>query len=138
MQDSDLTKLRRARSRVHKQIAQLEPMLADYHAKLADIEARIQEIAPELNLPPRRYSPNPHFARGELPRLAMNIMRAASGPLATREIAVRALAVKGIVLPDRRAMKLTRLRLQQTFCSWQAKGWVVRVGVGKAGKRTLV
>lgn len=58
MQDSELTKLRRARSRVHRQLDKLEPLLAGYHAKLADLNARIQTLAPELNLPPRRYSPN--------------------------------------------------------------------------------
>jgi hypothetical protein len=138
MKDSDLTKLRRARARVTMRIDQLEPQLAGYRAKLAELEARIYDLAPELNLPARRYSPNPHFARGELPRLAMNIMRAAGEPLATREIAVRDLAMRGVTLPDRRAMKLTRLRLQQMFCDWQAKGWVVRSGRGKTGKRALV
>ena len=118
-------------------IQQLEPQLAGYHAKLADLEARIAEIAPELNLPPRRYKANQTFARGELPRLAMDIMRAAGEPLATREIAVRALAAKGITLPDRHTTKLTRLRLQQMFCDWTAKGLMVRVGAGNAGKRGL-
>jgi hypothetical protein len=119
-------------------IDQLEPQLAGYRAKLADLEARIHDLAPELNLPPRRYSPNPHFARGELPRLAMDIMRAAGEPLAVREIAVRALAMKGVTLPDRRAMKLTRLRLQQTFCAMAQRGLVGRVGSGKAAKRVLI
>ena len=58
-------------------------------------EAAIQRIAPELNLPPRRYRPNPYFKRGELPRLALDIMREAGEPLATRTIAARALAAKG-------------------------------------------
>jgi hypothetical protein len=42
---------------------------------LRDTEARILELAPELNLRMRRYLPNPIFARGELPRLALDIMR---------------------------------------------------------------
>ena len=137
MTDSDLTKLRRARARVHFQLAKLEPLLAGYHAKLAEIEARIRDKAPELNLPPRRYQANPYFARGELPRLAIQIMREAGEPLSVREIAVRALARKGNTLPDRRAMKLTRLRLQQTFCEMGKRGLVVRVGKGRQGKRAL-
>ena len=45
----------------------------------------------------------------------MDILRDASDPMAVREIAVKALARKGVASPDRRTMKLTRLRLAQTF-----------------------
>jgi hypothetical protein len=54
MKDSDLTKLRRARSRVHQQLNKLEPMVAGYRAKLANLEARILALDPQLWLPPRR------------------------------------------------------------------------------------
>ena len=137
MQDSDLTKLRRARARVTMRIQQLEPQLAGYMAKLADLETRIHDLAPELNLPPRRYSPNPHFARGELPRLVMGIMRKEGGPLSTREISVRALAMKGVTLPDRRTLKLTRIRVGQMFADWSKKGMAGIVGRGKASRRVL-
>ncbi|MCW3474417.1 hypothetical protein [Limobrevibacterium gyesilva] len=137
MVDSELTKLRRARARVHANLRKLEPLIASYYAKAADLEARIQALAPELNLPPRRYAPNPVFARGELPRLAMSILRAAGKPLSTREVAVRALAAKGVTLPDRRTLKVTRLRLQNTFSAWQKRGLTVRVGSGREGKRGL-
>jgi hypothetical protein len=43
------------------------------------------------------------------------ILRDHGESLATREIAVRALAAKGVTLPDRGAVKVTRLRLQNTF-----------------------
>ena len=76
---SDITKLRRARLRVTRQLAKLEPMVEGYRAKLAQIEARILEIDPQLWLPPRRYQPQPYFARRELPRLVMQIMREANG-----------------------------------------------------------
>ena len=112
-------------------------MVAGYREKLAGIEAEIQAIAPELNLPPRRYKSNPHFARGELPRIAMDILRDALGPIAVRDIAVQALARKGIALPDRRTMRLTRLRLQQTFSVWAKRGLVVSVGTNKGRKRAL-
>ncbi len=137
MGDSDLTKLRRARARVTMRIQLLEPQLAGYYAKLAELEAQIHEIAPELTLPPRRYAPNPHFARGELPRLAMDILRRAGEPLATREVAVRALARKGITLPDSRTLKVTRTRLQNVFSAWQKRGVSVNVGNGRTAKRAL-
>ena len=138
MTDSDLTKLRRARARVHHQITLLEPLLAGYQAKLTDLEARIHALAPELNLPPRRYKLNPHFARNELPRLVLAILRGADGPLSTREIAVKALASKGVTLPDRRAMKLTRLRVAQACIRFQERGITMRVGTANRSKRSLV
>lgn len=41
MTNLELANLRRARTRVHHQINLLEPLLAGYRAKLADLEARI-------------------------------------------------------------------------------------------------
>ena len=48
----------------------------------------------------------------------MDLPRTAPGPISVREIAVAALARKGIMLPDRRAMKLTRVRLARMFGVW--------------------
>ncbi|MEI7712275.1 MAG: hypothetical protein WCI94_12625 [Rhodospirillales bacterium] len=138
MKDSDLTKLRSARARVHRVLDRLEPMIAGYREKLDRLNAEIQALAPELNLPPRRYQPNPHFARGELPRIAMRIFREAGGPIAVRDIAVRALALKGVPLPDRQTMKITRTRLQQMFIVWEKRGILTSVGENKRRKRVLV
>ena len=73
--DSQLTKLRRKRIRIHRQLDKLDPLVAGYRAKLVEVEAAIQALAPELPLPTRHrtYQPNPHFARGELPRVALTI-----------------------------------------------------------------
>ena len=79
MIDPPLKILRSKRARIHRMLERLEPMVTGYREKLARIEAEIQAIAPELNLPPRRYLPNPHFARGELPRIAMDILRHVAG-----------------------------------------------------------
>ena len=138
MIDPPLKVLRSKRARIHRALERLEPLVAGYREKLARIEAEIQAIAPELNLPSRRYKPNPNFARGELPRIAVDILRTAPGPLAVRDIAVKAQARKGITLPDRRTMKLTRLRLQQTFSVWAKRGIVVSVGTNRGQKRMLV
>jgi hypothetical protein len=81
---SDLTKLRLARSRCHFALHQLEMQVEAYAFKPSQIGARIQAIAPELELPPRHRRPKPHFARGELPRLALAILREAGEPPADR------------------------------------------------------
>ena len=40
-------------------------------------------------------------------------------------------------LPDPRTIKLTRLRLQQTFAKWTHRGLLVTCGEGKARRRML-
>ncbi len=52
--------------RAHLALKQAEAQVAAYQAKLADIEARIQSIAPDLQLPVRFRERNSIFARGEL------------------------------------------------------------------------
>src|SRR6185437_9544471 len=108
MRDSDLTKLRRKRARINAQLRKLEPLIAGYYEALWRVEREIQAIAPEIDLPPRKREPHPYFARRELPRLIMDIMREANGPMPVRAIVIRALAMKGCTLPDRRVMKRTR------------------------------
>ncbi len=65
MPDTELANLRRRRCRIHANLAKLEPLVADYHAKLAQVEAAIMALDPQLWLPPRRYKRNPVFARQE-------------------------------------------------------------------------
>jgi hypothetical protein len=138
MPDTPLAKLRRARLRVHAQLRKLEPLVAGYHAKLVDIEARILALDPRLDLPLRRRMPNPHFARGELPRLVLDIMRETQGPIAVRVIAVEALARKGCPLPGPGTLRRTRIRVFHALARWQERGLVVSVGSGKATRRVLV
>jgi hypothetical protein len=45
MKDSDLTKLRSARARVHRVLDRLEPMIAGYREKLDRLNAEIQALA---------------------------------------------------------------------------------------------
>jgi hypothetical protein len=56
-----------------------------------DLERAIT-LAPELPLPTRHrtYQPNPYFMRGELPRVALAILREAGEPLPIRVIAAPA------------------------------------------------
>jgi hypothetical protein len=138
VKDSDLTKLRRARTRCHKALKQAEELAEGYRAKLADLEARIQAIAPDLKLPARFHRPNPYFVRGELRGLAIDMLREAGKPLAVREMAMAALKAKGVRFPDRRTMRITRTLLRDTFARLQARGMARTVGTGNATKRTLV
>jgi hypothetical protein len=138
MPETPLARLRRHRRRICAQLRKLEPLVADYQAKLARIEARMQELDPQLWMPPRHYRPNPVFARGELPRLAMTIMRRANRPMGTLDIAMRALALKGVTQPGPGLRKLIRTRMVQTLGKWAKRGLVVRVGRGKATRSVLL
>jgi hypothetical protein len=62
--------------------------------------------------------------RGELPRVALAILREAGNPLPIRVIAARALARKDCHAPTQRIFKMTRVRLQQLFGRLERKGLV--------------
>ncbi len=104
---------------------------------MAQCEARILELDPQLWLPPRRYQPNTIFARKELPRLALEIMRAEGAPLPVAVIVRRALAMKGLECPDRRTVKLTKNRLHNALLALDKRGVTVKVGRGNGTRRGL-
>jgi hypothetical protein len=133
----ELLSLRVKRRRVCANLAKLEPLVAGYRAKLCVIEARMQTLDPQLWLPPRRYKPNPVFARQELPRLTLAVLREAREPLAVRDIARLALAAKGITLPEPWVMKRTRVRLQQYLGKLDRRGVTRKVGSGNGTRRVL-
>lgn len=138
MPEKPLTKLRRARRCVVANLRRLEPLVAGYQAKLARLDAQIQELDPRLPLPPRHYKPNPVFARGELPRLVMAILREAKAPLPVGVIAVRALAMKGVERPGPGPRKLIRVRVSNLFWVWDRRGVTRKVGAGNGTRRGLI
>jgi hypothetical protein len=138
MKDTDVTKLRRARSRAHFALKRAETLVQDYRVKLVDLEARIQAIAPELQLPARPRKPNPIFKRGELARLALTMLRTSDRPLAIREMALGAVAAKRIRFPDRRTIGQTHVGLREVFAKLQDRAVARTVGTGKATRLALV
>jgi len=129
----DLRNLRRVRVYTHKQIDRLQPQLDRLKARLAEVEAEIQAIAPELQLPPRRYKPNPIFARGDFTRTLYAVLRQAGEPLPMTVIAVRMLALKGLDMPDRAVRERTFYRASTTLSVLHKQGRVVMSGT--ANKR---
>jgi len=120
--------LRRARVRCHRQMKATEALLAGYIAKLAELEAAIHAIDPELPLAGRHRTPNPIFARGEFTRLMLEVLREAEGPLPMRQIGLRMLALKGHTLPDKRTREITFYRLSTTLSVFHKRGKVVMGG----------
>ena len=133
----ELANLRRARSRCHFRLKQAEDLAQSYRDKLADLESRIRAIAPELELPVRFRRPNPVFARTELTRLALAILREAGEPLPIAAVAVRALRAKGVTWPDPVLRRRTRTKLRAAFGKLRARGVLVAVGSGNGTKHRL-
>jgi len=125
---SEIANLRRARIRCHKKLRQTEALLAGYKAKLETIETAIYAIDPELKLPLQHRQYSQVFKRGEYTRLTLDILRTAGEPLPLREIALRALATKGVALPDYRLRKVTRQRLGTALVNLASRGLVEKVG----------
>ena len=98
MPEPQITKLRRARIRCHKSLKQAEAQVARLRAHLSEIEAAIYAIASEIDLPLRFRKPNPIFARGEMSRYVLDVLREAEKPLLMREIAAWMLERKGVVV----------------------------------------
>lgn len=137
MIDTTLGKLYRARLRAQRQIAKLEPQLEGYRAHLAEVEARIVKLDGLLFLPPHRRA-NPFFKPGELPRIALELMKEAGGPVPVRWLAARALAAKGCPYPTPGVMKQTRRRLSSMLTDWGKRGVTVKVGTWNASRHALV
>ena len=71
-------------------------------------------------------------------RLALTMLRTSDRSLAIREMALGALAAKGIRFPDRQTMRQTHVRLREVFAKLQDRGVARTVGTGKATQRALV
>lgn len=111
-------------------------MLEGYRAKLAEVEAKIIALDGLLFLPPRRYA-NPHFKPGELPRIALQLMKEAGGPVSVRYLAGQALARKGCRYPGPGVMKATRRRLSSMLTAWGKRGIVVKSGTWRESRHRL-
>ena len=82
--------------RIQDNKRQAEQLAADMKA----VEAVIQMFDPDYSVRAisarRRVTGNPWFKRGTLFRAALDVLRAAQGPLTVREVAEAILAAKGI------------------------------------------
>ncbi len=137
--EPELLRLRAKRRHIHRQLDRYQPLVARLVASLAETEAAIHVVEPQLFLHPRRFKPNPYgFVRGEVPRLALAMLRNAGRPLAVADIAVRLLAAKGITHPDWRATKRTREQVQQSFARLRRRGVIRNIGDGPRALRQLV
>jgi hypothetical protein len=96
--------LRSKRAEISGHILDLEKRVARFRADLANIDAAIRILSPGSEpgaIPPKRaYKRTKYFARNELARMALDLMRKAQEPLSAREIAVSIMKAKGLAMGD--------------------------------------
>ena len=96
-----VTALRAKRAEISGHVHDLERKLARHRASLASINSTIRLYAPELdpdNIPPKRtYRRTRYFAKGELSRRVLSMLRQAGGkPMTTAVITAVIVADKGL------------------------------------------
>lgn len=77
-------------------------------ASMRHVEAVLKLLQPGYDVRPiavRRRKPNKWFKRGTLLRHALDVLRAAEGPLTAREVTIRMLAAKGVANQSAKAVR---------------------------------
>lgn len=103
------------------------------------VEAVIKMFDPGFNLRPvavKRRKLNPWFKRGTIFRHAMDVLRVATGPLTSREIAEAMLAARGVKDASSEAVAALAGSVQSSMTNHDGKA-VVRHGEGAPAKWSL-
>ncbi len=138
MPKTPLHKLRLARSRTQEAIEAAELLLFLYRVRLAKVELAINRIAPELPLAGRTLKPNPIFKRGEIGRMTLNCLRAATEPQSVLGLTLAILRAKGVEWPDAQTRLVTRRAINVAMPAWERRGIVQRHGRGNVTRWSLI
>jgi len=134
--------LRAKRAEISGQIADLEKRIGRLRADLANLDAAILLVAPSADptaiKPKRAYKRTQYFARNELSRLALDIMRKASGPMAAREIAVAAMRAKSLPMNSDALCATVTDMLLVALRSLVKRKSVVKTGVSRDARWAVV
>lgn len=92
--------LRQKRAEISGQVHDLERKIQRLRTTLASIDSTIRVFSPDLDPdsiePKRLYRRTRYFAKGELKRLCLDMLRTATEPLAANHMAQQAMATKGL------------------------------------------
>jgi hypothetical protein len=124
-------------------IDQLQRQLDQHRADLTHIDGALRVLAtdldPETIKPKRAYRRNRYFARNELSRLCLGVLRTAAGePLSTDEIAGRVIAAKGFDAEDAILRAAIRDQVGAIVKRLRRDGGIENVGAGRASKWKLL
>jgi hypothetical protein len=120
-------------------IDQIQRQLDQYRADLTHIDGALRVLAtdidPETIRPKRAYRRNRYFARNELSRLCLGVLRTAAGELlSTDEIAGRVIAAKGFDTADAILRAAIREQVGSIVKRLHRNGAVENIGAGRASK----
>jgi hypothetical protein len=123
-------------------IDQLQRQLDQYRADLTHIDGVLRVLAsnldPERIKPKRAYRRNRYFARNELSRLCLGVLRTAAGELlSTDEIAGRVIAAKGFDTGDSILRVAIREQVGSTVKRLHRHAAIENIGAGRASKWKL-
>lgn len=123
-------------------IDELQRQLDQHRADLTHIDGVLRVLAtdldPERIKPKRVYRHNRYFARNELSRLCLGVLRTAAGELlSTDDIAGRVIATKGFDPGDAILRTAIREQVGSTVKRLHREGAIENIGAGRASKWTL-
>lgn len=134
-----ISALRAKRAEVSGCIHEMEKKVKRMRANLAHIDATIRVFAPDLNpdtIPPkRRYRRSRYFAKGELSRRCLDMLRVATGaPIAAPEIAKAAIADKGMSADDDALLGSVTEMVLLSLGRLRRRGAVIKTGTSRDAK----
>jgi hypothetical protein len=123
-------------------IDKLQRQLNQHRTDLTHIDGALRVLAtdldPETIRPKRLYRRNRYFARNELSRLCLGVLRTAAGELlSTDDIAGRVIAVKGFDAGDSILRAAIREQVGSTVKRLRKEGTIDNIGAGRASKWKL-
>jgi hypothetical protein len=127
--------LRTKRAEISGYIRDAEKKIKRMRANLAHVDATIRLFAPGLDpdtIPAKRtYRRTRYFAKGELSRRCLDILRDAQGPLATAEIAAAIMADKGSLANDPALVAAIAERVQGLLRNLRKREAVIKTGTSR-------
>ena len=123
-------------------IDKLQRQLDQHRADLTHIDGVLRvlssDLDPESLRPKRAYRRNRYFARNELSRLCLGVLRTAAGELlSTDDIAGRVIAAKGFDAGDAMLHAAIRDQVGSTVKRLHRNGAIENIGAGRASKWRL-
>src|SRR5438105_4281692 len=123
-------------------IDELQRRLDQHRADLTHIDGVLRVLAtdldPETIRPKRIYRRTRYFARNELSRLCLGVLRTAAGELlSTDEIAGRVIVAKGFDAGDAILRAAIREQVGSTVKRLHRNGSIENIGAGRASKWKL-
>jgi hypothetical protein len=130
-----ISALREKRALVAGLIERLERKLEQHRADLTHIDGVLRLFQPDRDpdeIKPRRtYRRTRYFARNELARLCMDMLRGAPDLITTDEIAAQVIAAKGFETADSTLRASIHDQLLTVLRSARKRGTVEQMGLGR-------